>query len=143
MTPNQQNKCGVCGSGGKRACPGLGGAICPSCCGARRGSKIECPASCPHFPFGTEAGLATLVFFAAGRVRTFFILEISLRIFMRFLPRREPSFRLRRPKASLHLFRKPPCRSPSWPFREFRESSRSYRRSREERLAAFRPRRHL
>ncbi len=34
---------------GKRACPALGGLICPSCCGQHRGIEISCPISCKYF----------------------------------------------------------------------------------------------
>jgi hypothetical protein len=34
---------------GKRACPALGGSICPSCCGQHRGIAISCPVSCKYF----------------------------------------------------------------------------------------------
>ena len=34
---------------GKRACPALGGLICPSCCGQHRGIDISCPISCKYF----------------------------------------------------------------------------------------------
>lgn len=30
----------------KRYCPGLGGEICPSCCGAERENTIDCPLDC-------------------------------------------------------------------------------------------------
>jgi hypothetical protein len=30
----------------------MGSVICNSCCGARRGSRIDCPPGCVHFPFG-------------------------------------------------------------------------------------------
>ncbi|MCS6903164.1 MAG: hypothetical protein NZO41_02665 [Candidatus Bipolaricaulota bacterium] len=34
---------------GKRACPALGGLICPLCCGQYRGVEINCPVSCKYF----------------------------------------------------------------------------------------------
>lgn len=34
---------------GKRACPALGGLICPICCGQHRGVEISCPISCKYF----------------------------------------------------------------------------------------------
>lgn len=34
---------------GKRACPALGGTICPTCCGQHRGIEISCPISCKYF----------------------------------------------------------------------------------------------
>ncbi|MFN4219193.1 MAG: hypothetical protein ACK4HB_07960, partial [Candidatus Bipolaricaulia bacterium] len=34
---------------GKRACPALGGLICPTCCGQHRGIEISCPISCKYF----------------------------------------------------------------------------------------------
>ncbi len=40
--------------GGKynaRHCPALDGVITPADCGAKRGSKLECPDDCPFFPF--------------------------------------------------------------------------------------------
>lgn len=40
-------KCPKCGRRkGKRACPALGGTICPVCCGAHRVRDISCPPSC-------------------------------------------------------------------------------------------------
>lgn len=45
-------------SGGKyskRPCPALNGWISPGDCGAQRGSKLECPETCPFFPFGGAA----------------------------------------------------------------------------------------
>src|SRR6185436_7077811 len=33
---------------GKRSCPALGGAICPSCCGKHRLQEIDRPADCVH-----------------------------------------------------------------------------------------------
>ena len=47
--------CGICGRKGQRLCPALAGMICTSCCGAKRGSALECPPHCIYFPFGTEA----------------------------------------------------------------------------------------
>jgi hypothetical protein len=32
----------------KRYCPGVGGEICPSCCGAERENSIDCPLDCPY-----------------------------------------------------------------------------------------------
>jgi len=32
----------------KRHCPGAGGEICPSCCGAERENSIDCPLDCPY-----------------------------------------------------------------------------------------------
>jgi len=52
MTP--KSKCGVCGRRGRRECPALDGMICSWCCGAKRGSELECPSHCLHFPFGTD-----------------------------------------------------------------------------------------
>jgi hypothetical protein len=52
---NEIKKCPVCGKAGKRLCPACGGLICASCCGAKRGSGLPCPSSCPYFPFGREA----------------------------------------------------------------------------------------
>jgi len=54
-TGNPRDACAVCGSRGKRACPALSGSICPTCCATKRGSAFNCPASCPHFPFGIAA----------------------------------------------------------------------------------------
>jgi hypothetical protein len=34
---------------GKRACPALGGVICPTCCGQHRGVEISCPIRCRYF----------------------------------------------------------------------------------------------
>jgi len=40
-------KCVKCGQRrGKRACPALGGPICPACCGAHRVREIPCPPAC-------------------------------------------------------------------------------------------------
>jgi len=50
-----ETKCVVCGRKGRRVCPALGGLICASCCGSKRGSDITCPPDCSYFPFGTEA----------------------------------------------------------------------------------------
>jgi hypothetical protein len=33
---------------GKRACPALGGVICPRCCGSKRIVEIRCPPTCRH-----------------------------------------------------------------------------------------------
>ncbi len=49
---DQSNKCIICQGKGRRACPALEGQICPSCCGAKRGSDVQCTSECPHFPFG-------------------------------------------------------------------------------------------
>ncbi len=41
--------CSRCGKRkAKRACPALGGALCPLCCGTFREREIPCPSSCPH-----------------------------------------------------------------------------------------------
>jgi len=32
----------------RRHCPGLGGDICPSCCGAERENTIDCPSACEY-----------------------------------------------------------------------------------------------
>ncbi len=32
----------------KRTCPGVGGEICPQCCGAERENTIDCPSTCEH-----------------------------------------------------------------------------------------------
>lgn len=50
-----KDRCGICGRKGQRLCPALIGMICTSCCGAKRGSALECPPRCIYFPFGTEA----------------------------------------------------------------------------------------
>ena len=55
MAKAQNNVCIMCSRKTKRVCPALAGMICPACCGSRRGSKIECPSECSHFPFGTAA----------------------------------------------------------------------------------------
>ena len=47
--------CAVCGRRARRNCSALDGVICNSCCGARRGTRIDCPPECAHFPFGREA----------------------------------------------------------------------------------------
>jgi tetratricopeptide (TPR) repeat protein len=40
-------KCASCGTKkGMRPCPGLGGRICPLCCGTKRRIEIRCPAIC-------------------------------------------------------------------------------------------------
>jgi hypothetical protein len=39
--------CKVCGKKrARRRCPGIGGDICPSCCGAEREVSIDCPLDC-------------------------------------------------------------------------------------------------
>jgi hypothetical protein len=40
------------GSKNQRPCPALGGSIAPSDCGAQRGSRLNCPATCEFYPFG-------------------------------------------------------------------------------------------
>ncbi len=55
MNKGQAAACAVCGRKAGRNCPASGGVICNSCCGARRGTRIDCPPECTHFPFGTEA----------------------------------------------------------------------------------------
>jgi hypothetical protein len=35
-----------------RDCPALGRTITSAECGSQRGSRLACPATCPHFPFG-------------------------------------------------------------------------------------------
>ncbi len=41
--------CVSCGQRkGKRACPALRGAICPTCCGTKRLKEINCPADCQY-----------------------------------------------------------------------------------------------
>jgi hypothetical protein len=32
----------------RRHCPGIGGEICPQCCGEQRENTIDCPSSCEH-----------------------------------------------------------------------------------------------
>jgi hypothetical protein len=32
----------------RRQCPGVGGEICPQCCGEQRENSIDCPSSCEH-----------------------------------------------------------------------------------------------
>jgi hypothetical protein len=32
----------------RRHCPGVGGEICPQCCGEQRENTIDCPSSCEH-----------------------------------------------------------------------------------------------
>ncbi len=39
----------------RRDCPALNAAISAAECGLKRGSKLSCPAHCPHFPFGTAS----------------------------------------------------------------------------------------
>ena len=51
----EKTRCCVCNRQGRRKCPALDGMICTSCCGAKRGSSIDCPPHCLYFPFGTEA----------------------------------------------------------------------------------------
>jgi hypothetical protein len=36
-----------------RHCPALNGPITPADCGSQRGSRLDCPANCEFFPFGT------------------------------------------------------------------------------------------
>ena len=52
---SERRNCSVFGSRGRRHCPALDGMICSRCCGSERGSELECPAECPHFPFGVAA----------------------------------------------------------------------------------------
>jgi hypothetical protein len=41
--------CAVCGTRkAKRACPGIGRSICPTCCGTKRLKEIACPADCVY-----------------------------------------------------------------------------------------------
>ena len=40
----------------QRPCPAVQGFISSAECGAQRGSKLNCPAHCPFYPFGTAAG---------------------------------------------------------------------------------------
>jgi len=47
-----KKKCIMCGRRGRRRCPAVGGMICAACCGSGRGSTINCPPSCPFYPFG-------------------------------------------------------------------------------------------
>jgi hypothetical protein len=44
------------GSKGQRPCPAIRGFISPADCGEQRGSKLDCPAECPFFPFGSAGG---------------------------------------------------------------------------------------
>ncbi|HOX03732.1 MAG TPA: hypothetical protein P5555_15805 [Candidatus Paceibacterota bacterium] len=39
----------------RRECPALNAIIGTAECGQQRGSKLSCPAHCPHFPFGTAS----------------------------------------------------------------------------------------
>lgn len=55
MSDKQIAHCAVCGRRATRQCSGLSAVICNSCCGARRGAKIDCHPECPHFPFGRKA----------------------------------------------------------------------------------------
>jgi hypothetical protein len=32
----------------RRDCPGVGGGICPQCCGEQRENTVDCPSSCEH-----------------------------------------------------------------------------------------------
>jgi hypothetical protein len=42
--------CKLCGKRrARRHCPGVGGDICPQCCGAGRENTIDCPSACEHF----------------------------------------------------------------------------------------------
>lgn len=41
--------CKLCGKRrARRHCPGIGGDICPQCCGAGRENTIDCPSACEH-----------------------------------------------------------------------------------------------
>ncbi len=40
----------------QRPCPAVQGFISSAECGAQRGSKLNCPADCPFYPFGTADG---------------------------------------------------------------------------------------
>ena len=55
MSKEQADVCAVCGRKARRNCSELDGFICNSCCGARRGTRIDCPPECSHFPFGKAA----------------------------------------------------------------------------------------
>jgi hypothetical protein len=44
------------GGKGQRPCPATRGFISPADCGEQRGSKLDCPAECPFFPFGSAGG---------------------------------------------------------------------------------------
>ncbi len=39
-------RCILCGRRGERACPALGVAICPLCCGRKRRRTVDCPDDC-------------------------------------------------------------------------------------------------
>lgn len=55
MIMAKKNVCGLCHRKGRRECPVLAGLVCAACCGANRGSELDCPPECTHFPFGTRA----------------------------------------------------------------------------------------
>jgi hypothetical protein len=41
--------CRICGrKRAKRHCPGVGGDICPACCGAERENTVDCPLDCEY-----------------------------------------------------------------------------------------------
>jgi hypothetical protein len=46
-----KTKCDLCDSQGRRFCPAREAVICAVCCGSGRGSSIDCPDGCPHYPF--------------------------------------------------------------------------------------------
>ena len=62
--------CAVCGKKASRECAAMDGFICAACCGSRRGTRIECPPECHHFPFGRKAYDQWLKVDAAWQMKT-------------------------------------------------------------------------
>jgi len=47
--PAVNTPCKLCGKKrARRSCPGIGGEICPTCCGTARENTIDCPSHCEH-----------------------------------------------------------------------------------------------
>ena len=57
LPPDFMNSALITGPVGKkhRPCPALQATISAADCGSQRGSRLNCPADCPFFPFGTAA----------------------------------------------------------------------------------------
>ncbi len=49
----EKQKCCFCEGRGKRFCPARGAEICSVCCGSKRGTKVDCPATCSFYPFSS------------------------------------------------------------------------------------------
>ncbi len=66
-----KNQCVICGRKARSLCSPLGGRICSSCCGSRRGDKINCTADCRHYPF-SPAGYDLLRQLESGVIEKLF-----------------------------------------------------------------------